>query len=132
MKALQYPPAEDRTKELGRLNFFLVNQTNFYIKDFLKVNILDNCIFVIVVDVEDPDKIQQSVQRWVNFIEHQIEMFMVNAPQEDRKEVLEHFETLNKKIQNLKFNGESLFLCVFTLYSINFCLYFGFFLFLLL
>ena len=111
MKAMKYPMEEDKTKELGRLNFFLVNQTNFFIKDFLKVNILDNCIFVIVVDVEDPEKIKDSVQRWINFIEHELELFLINCPLEDRKEVLEHFQTLNTKISRLQFQGRS---CVHT------------------
>lgn len=106
MKALEHPVREDeKSKELGRVNFFLINQTNIFIKDFLKVNILDNCIFLLVVDLDSHETIRESVQSWVNFLEQELESYLRQIPLEDRKEVLENFRSMNEKLKRLEYNG---------------------------
>lgn len=107
MKALEYPVREDeKSKELGRVNFFLINQTNIFIKDFLKVNILDNCIFLLMVDLDSHETIHETVQRWINFLEQELESYLRQVPLEDRKEVLEHFKLMNDKLRKLEYNGK--------------------------
>ena len=106
MKALEYPVKDDeKSKELGRVNFFLINQTNFFIKDFLKVNILDNCIFLLIVDLDNHETIHETIQRWINFLEQELESYLRNIKLEDRKEVLEHFKIMNEKLRKLEYNG---------------------------
>lgn len=106
MRAFEYPlKDDDKPKELGRVNFFLVNQTNFFIKDFLKVNILDNCIFLLIIDLDDQETVHDTVQRWINFLEQELEAYLRQIPLEDRKEVLEHFKLMNEKLRKLEYNG---------------------------
>lgn len=106
MKALDYPLNETKKKDLGRMNFFLVNQTNFFIKDFLKINILENCIFVLLVDLDNHSKIKESIQRWINFIERELEKFLREIPLEDRKDILEQFKMINEKLRSTQFSSK--------------------------
>ena len=109
MKALDYPTKEDeKGKDLGRLNFFLINQTNFFIKDFLKVNILDNCIFVLLIDLEKHQNLQGCIKQWINFLEQELEAYFRQCPLDERKEVLEQFKLVNEKLHNLAYKGEFL------------------------
>lgn len=106
MKAMEYPiKEEDKSKELGRVNFFLINQTNFFIKDFLKVNILDNCIFLLIIDLDKHENIRETIQRWINFLEQELESYLRQIPLDDRKEVLEHFKLMNEKLHKLEYKG---------------------------
>ena len=106
MKALEYPiKDEEKTKELGRVNFFLINQTNFFIKDFLKSNILDNCIFLLIIDLDKHVNIKDTIQKWINFLEQELESYLQQVPLEERKEVLEHFRIMNEKLHNLEYKG---------------------------
>jgi hypothetical protein len=109
MKALEYPITEgEKVKELGRVNFFLINQTNFFIKDFLKTNILDNCIFLLIVDLENHKTIHEVIQRWINFLEQELESYLRQIPLDDRKEVIEHFKIMNEKLRKLEYKGGSI------------------------
>jgi len=106
MKALEYPiKDEEKKKELGRVNFFLINQTNFFIKDFLKSNILDNCIFLLIIDLDKHVNIKDTIQKWINFLEQELESYLQQVPLEERKEVLEHFRIMNEKLHNLEYKG---------------------------
>jgi hypothetical protein len=106
MKALDYPLSEtEKQKELGRVNFFLINQTNFFIKDFLKVNILDNCIFLLMIDLDNHENVQEVIQRWINFLEQELESYLRQIPLDDRKEVIEHFKIMNEKLKKLEYKG---------------------------
>lgn len=107
MKALEYPIVEDvKPKELGRINFFLINQTNLFIKDFLKVNILDNCIFLLIIDLDKHKNIKETIERWINFIEQELEAYLRTVPLEERKEVLEHFKLINDKLRKMEYKGK--------------------------
>lgn len=105
MKAIDYPVMEEKKNNLGRLNFFMINQTNFFIKDFLKVNILDNCIFVLMIDLDNHENIKENIEKWINFIEHELEAYLRQIPLKDRKEVLKHFDMMNKKMKDLEFKS---------------------------
>jgi len=108
MKALDYPLVEgEKVKDLGRVNFFLINQTNFFIKDFLKTNILDNCIFLLMVDLDNHENIHEVIQRWINFLEQELESYLRQIPLDDRKEVIEHFKIMNEKLKKLEYKGFS-------------------------
>lgn len=106
MKALEYPiQDEEKTKDLGRVNFFLINQTNFFIKDFLKVNILDNCIFLLIIDLDNHQNVKDTISKWINFLEQELESYLQKIPLEERKEVLEHFRIMNDKLRKLEYKG---------------------------
>lgn len=104
MKAIEYPMTEEKPQEMGRINFFLINQTNFLIKDFLKVNILENCIFVLLIDLDKHENIKATIQKWLNFLEQELEGYLRQIPLEDRKEVIEHFSLINAKLKKLEFD----------------------------
>ena len=106
MKAIDYPISEEKKKNLGRLNFFLINQTNFFIKDFLKLNILKNCLFVLMVDLDNHTNIKENIEKWINFIEHELEAYLRKVPLKERKEVLENFNLLNEKMRQMEFNSK--------------------------
>jgi len=106
MKAQEHPIKEDeKAKDLGRVNFFLINQTNLFIKDFLKVNILDNCIFLLIIDLDKHKDVKETIQRWINFIEQELEAYLRSVPLEERKEVIEHFKLINDKLRKMEYKG---------------------------
>ena len=90
---------DDDSEEIGKINFYIFNRKYDFLKDFLTKEILHNLMIVIVLDLESPQNLQESMENWLGFAQKSIYSYITDLPEETQKEYQNYFSELNKKIK---------------------------------
>jgi len=91
---------EDEVEEIGKINFYIFNKKYEFIKDFLTKEMFHNMLIVIVLDLENPQGIQESFAKWYEFAEKSVFSFMADLPEETQAELKSNFIETNKKLKD--------------------------------
>lgn len=91
----------DYTEEQSKLNFYILNKQYEYMKEFLTTDILSNLMAVVVVDLEDPKAIRDSLDEWIVFLKNCIRDYVDGLHEDKRRTILKNLHDVKSKMRNL-------------------------------
>lgn len=89
---------EDEVQEIGKINCFIYNRKYGFIQELLTKEMMNNLIFIFVVDLENPENLEESLNSWFDYVQQHILPFFQQFDQNELKELNENYIQILKKV----------------------------------
>ena len=78
---------EDNTEDHGKLNFYIVNRRYKFMNEFFISDMFKNMLIIFTLDLDKPEKIEESFYQWKEFIYNSIRM-VIDGVDITRKKII--------------------------------------------
>ena len=89
------------TEEQSKLNFYILNKQYEYMKEFLTTDMLNNLIVTVIVDLEEPESLESSLEEWIYFLKSCIADYISELSEEKKHTILKNLRDTKAKIRSL-------------------------------
>lgn len=88
---------EDEVDEIGKINFFIFNRKYNFIQDLLTKDMMQKMLLIFVVDLENPEGIEDSLNSWFEYVSlHVVPFFQQFEPDNLQELSLSYASILRK------------------------------------
>ena len=77
LKIKQFSEEED-SEEIGTINFYIVNDQISYLKSFLREQMFENLMIMLVLDISKPGDMTSEFIEWISYINDQMMPYIMD------------------------------------------------------
>lgn len=81
---------EEDSEEIGRINFQILNKPYPHLKNFLREQLFENLVLMLVLDLSKPSEVSHEFIQWISYINQQVMPFIMEMKNQAIRDKMNH------------------------------------------